>query len=179
MSDRDVTENEISRARLKSMAHVVDVVTSELDDAKISDNRAAQYMGISRTRFDLAKLRALAEAATQHWFVVDDGSDRPRALTFDGRNSLLGIDVDGLAIVYKREDAAFIGACTPRVALALIAEIERLEAERDARPAITAEDARGWADAREAFYEPTLDEKAAWERVDDALHAHAKKAVPR
>lgn len=77
---------------------------------------------------DHANLRALAEAATQDWFVVDDGSDRPRALTFDGRNSLLGLDVDGMAIVTKQEDAAFIGACTPRVVRALLAEIERLTA---------------------------------------------------
>lgn len=51
MSERNDTENEISRARLKSMARVVEIVTDELDKADIPDVRAATMLGISRTRF--------------------------------------------------------------------------------------------------------------------------------
>lgn len=120
---------------------------------------------------DLAKLRTLAIQASS------SGSSS-WALGTGYEQSVPGLYVynaTGLGLVVASEDhlreecAPFIAAANPEVVLALIDEIERLEAERDARPAITPETAAAWKD----------NDTRAVGVVIHALHAHATKAVPR
>lgn len=62
---------------------------------------------------------------------------------------------------------------------ALIAEVRRLRAEVERRPDVSPEDARGWYVAEMAnFCDPSINEKHAWERVTEALRAHAAKVKP-
>jgi len=105
----------------------------------------------------LDELTAKHQAATAGvWWTVDDASERPRAVTADGRNSLLGLDRDGMATFSRMEDAAFVVAayrdmpallhalrCAQRVisAQTTVHIGESLEALRELREASVAYDA--------------------------------------
>ena len=63
------------------------------------------------TKGEVGRLRMLQQRATQGtWKLEKDGSDYARALSTveNPRDSLLGLDKDGMAVVWSPHDAALI-----------------------------------------------------------------------
>lgn len=123
---------------------------------------------------EIAALRALAEKATPGQWTV--GASSHEIDVPDGEDGLFSV-----ATAELPEDAAFIAAASPSVVIALLDALEAaesraaaLEAERDARPEITAEDAALWLDFDHEEHTEEDREYDGNERVCAALREHAK-----